>query len=413
MTRLLAMMAVLALLLVAACAGEPVEQPEERETDPTPTEAQSDLLELGVGLEWLSFLPDDRRLYPGCFQGLNQHQARRLRLAPKSDNNRVMIAFDLPEGAKIWPVQWYGKELVAIDLPGAGGYSVAVAAATEAPLADLLKRLHEAREPGRNGEFEVTGDESAAWTRQFPAEPQPAAVFGAKRLGGRVSNLLVVVECRPGEIGEPLGDRHAKGLKSILNGISLRRELALEGLPSHKCTSSITELGQGLIRFPSGALQFLLNEGQSVRKTGGRSTIEVHADFGSPWLLMRRLEQTDLEGDTRVRLRADPAVSRRLKAAGTNFGAGRRLDKARLPVVVFDYKDRRDDHSFIAVLACGEELLLIETASPDLITPEERIRAKTEAIRLLQDANSPDTTTEDHGLEVLEGWNPGTMGYQD
>jgi hypothetical protein len=111
-----------------------------------PNEAQSDFLDIGkqAGIEWLSFVQQDQQEYPEYFVDLDRDQKRRLRLAPKESAERVLLEFKLPEGSKLWPVDWFGAELMAVDLPTKERMSVALAS-VPADGASQLEALAKAR----------------------------------------------------------------------------------------------------------------------------------------------------------------------------------------------------------------------------------------------------------------------------
>ncbi|NUO16330.1 MAG: hypothetical protein HUU03_07800, partial [Planctomycetaceae bacterium] len=130
--------------------------PEEKPDQEIITgELQSDFLELGpqAGVQWLSFYPDDYLEYPELFEGYDRDQRRHLRLAPREGANKVLLKFDLPAGAKIKPVDWYGTELVGIDLPSVKGLSVALAVASAATEDEVANSLALARIDKAHEEF--------------------------------------------------------------------------------------------------------------------------------------------------------------------------------------------------------------------------------------------------------------------
>lgn len=382
---------------------------------PRAREAQSNLLELGreTGFPWLSFLPRDAAEFPEYFEGLDADQKRRLRLGPKDEpESRALFEFKLPLGAKVWAVDWYGSDLQAVDLEGLPGFSVALAKGGGDPavIPDRVARLRAALLEAKGARTTVTqeGNRVAVYTGEKSLE----ACYGVRELRGHTGVWLMVVEWRRVEDeAAPALERVLKGADAILGGISVRRELALEGSPKHKCTSSLDDLLRGNLVFPGGTLHLPLKPGQLARKVGGDSTIQVDGQGAKPWFLLRRLKEVEDASGLRARLRADTTLSRRIGKAGAQFGAGQRLQKARLPIVVFDYADSDADQQALGVVAVGSELLTLELVSTGLRDGEARREAREAALELLKDANS--LQVETHDLRTLVGWNPGTMGRDD
>jgi hypothetical protein len=200
------------------------------------------------------------------------------------------------------------------------------------------------------------------------------------------------------------------GLAAILDGISIKRQLALEGLPTHKCASSIDDLQAGRLRYPDGTLTLPLKEGQIARKIGGDSTVQVDGHGAKPWILIRRLGESSAPGDLRARVRTDTVFNRRLKAPGAKFSAGYAPDSA-LPMVLWDYSNAAAEQVVVGVLKTGNELLTIEVVSTGLREGEARRKAREEALALLV-AMTGDATQAPE-MEPLIGWNVGTMGRDE
>ncbi|MCA8915631.1 MAG: hypothetical protein KDB90_09485 [Planctomycetes bacterium] len=414
------------LLLFAACANsKPVNEPDdepkcgevkEHRDHWRPRESQSDFLDIGkqAGIEWLSFYPQDQLDYPEYFEGLDREQKRRLRLAPKGSDDQVLIQFDLPEGSKLWPVDWYGTELMAIDLPTNPGISVAVAKVPDGN-ASRLEALAEARVNNPiKGEFD-DGSGGARTTKisegvitlhtpagQYGSERE---AYGERTIVGRTGSWRMYVECLGG------ADRD-KAVRTVLNSISIKRELALEGSPKHKCTSSLEEQLGGTLRFPDGTLQLPIENGQLVRKIGADTTIQIDGQGAKPWILIRRLKDSKADGDIRARVRRDTTFLRRTKVPSAQFSAGYVPQDAKLPLVVFDYDDSSAENQLTGVLKAGDELLTFEVVTQGVTDGDARRAAKKAALTLLAGATG-EPATEAPEFEPLIGWNVGTMGSDD
>lgn len=404
----------MALMLLAAC-NQPPKSNGEIDIKPDiirPSEAQSDFLDIGkqAGIEWLSFVPNDQNEYPDFYTGLDSDQKRRLRVAPlETPDERVLIEFKLPQGSKLWPVDWYGTELMAIELPGTKNISLAIAK-TGQPEGAFVRKLAHAQ-TNVSGAFDnggadfgdiVESDSIAVLMSQD--ETFEHCAYGERVIGGSAAKFRLVVEAKErGEVGEL-----KKAVQTVLNGISIKRELALEGLPKHKCSSSLDELKQGKLVFPGGTLNLPLNQGHIARKTGGDSTIQVDGEGAKPWLLIRRLKEDDAPGDLRVRVRNDATFSRRTGRNPNGFGVGRRPEGTKVDAVVWDYSETAAEQQLVGVIAVGSELLSIEVVSRGLTDGDARRAARDKALALVAGA----TGTEARGdpLKVLEGWNVGTMG---
>lgn len=413
-----ALLCVLALLL-AAC-NQPPKSNGEIDVKPDiirPSEAQSDFLDIGTqaGIEWLSFVPNDQNEYPDFYTGLDSDQKRRLRVAPlEAPDARVLLEFKLPQGSKLWPVDWYGTELMAIELSGIKNVSVALAKADQKQGA-VVRKLADARLKhewdNRGGAFDNGGGELGE-----VAETGGVAVvmsvdktvehfaYAERTISGQTTAFRIVVEM--GETGD--AGELSKAAQTILNGISIRRELALEGLPKHKCTSSLDELKQGKLVFPGGTLNLPLKDGYIARKTGGDSTIQVDGEGAKPWLLIRRLKEDDAPGDLRVRVRNDATFSRRTGKNPKGFGVGRRPEGTTVDAVVWDYSETAAEQQLVGVIAVGSELLSIEVVSRGLADGDARRAARDKALALI--AGATGTEAKGDPLQVLEGWNVGTMG---
>lgn len=413
MLHTLSIRAIVALLLAgmfAACSGtqrpptreelDDAEKPDEwRER-----EAQSDFLDIGkqAGIEWLSFVQNDQREYPEYFEGLDRDQKRRLRLAPKEDaTNRVLLEFKLPKGSRLWPVDWYGTELMALDRSkdDAWQHSAAIAVDTGDSLGSYVRKLAEAR-GGRVHESKPSdlGFPHAFWSAETD---KYAYIYAVRRVTGRVSRMLLVVEVR---VDAGSGTRDFGGAERILDSISIKRELALEGSPKHKCSSSMDELLRGTLHFPGGTLNLPLTDGYIARKIGGDSTVQIDGEGASPWLLLRRLDDSGGTGDTglKQRIRADTTFKRRRDVPSARFEAGR-IHKAALPIVSFDYRDSTAEQQALGVIAFGTELFTLEVISRGVTDGDARRSAREKAIALLQGATG---TAAEHDLQPLEGWMP-------
>ena len=455
-SRFALQLAVLLVLPLAACtqpqpadndeAPDNKEDVKEHRDQWRPREAQSDFLDIGkqAGIEWLSFVPQDQLDYPEYFAGLDRDQERRLRLAPKGSDEQVLIQFDLPEGAKLWPVDWYGTELMAIDLPDPAVFderqiSIAIASirsftaeqgskleiSDKAQLNDKLVSLANRRRSMSAkdaGEFETITkavfleDELATGVAYTYADGHVYG-YALKVLKGLTASWLVFVEDRQvAWSGDAKGfrpeDKNPKQLADVVNSISIRREIALEGSPKHKCTSSLEEQLAGTLRFPDGTLSLPVSEDMLVRKIGGDSTIQVDGYEAEPWILIRRLDANEAEGDMRAILRRDTTFNRRLKVTSGKWSAGFVPDSANLPIVCFDYDDRAAENNLLGILKAGEELLTFEVVTRGVRDGEKRRAAKQAAIELLAGATA-EPAAEAPELDPLIGWNMGTMGRDD
>ena len=398
-----------ALVLAACSAPEPGEV-EESPFEPPPREAQSDFLDIGkqAGIEWLSFVPGDQREYPELFEGLDRDQKRRLRLAPlERPNERVLIEFKLPAGSKLWPVEWYGTELMAIELPGAPGFSVAIAKEPSQPgnFGEDCARRRAAS--NKNWFHDTIGADIGGGKVVLSNGPTVAAYFD-RPLKASSAPLRVVVEVYAD--GAPLSADQVAGARDILAGISIRRELAVEGLPKHRCSSTLSQLGQGKLVFPGGTLNLPLQDGQFARKIGGESTVQVDGEGARPWLLLRRLKESSAQGDIRARVRTDTTFARRVEKPTSRFSAGRRLENASPYIVLWDYSDMEAEQQAVGVIAAGTELLTFEIVSHGLREGESRRKARDAALALLAGATGDKPAGQP--LKVLEGWNVGTMGRE-
>lgn len=403
-------------LLMAAC-NQPPKTNGEIDVKPDiirPSEAQSDFLDIGTqaGVEWLSFVPNDQNEYPDFFTGLDSDQKRRLRVAPlETPDERVLLEFKLPQGSKLWPVDWYGTELMAMELPGIKNISLALAQAGQDQGA-AVRKLADARvkkERNRGGAFDNGGAElGEVMEREGVAVVMSADktfehfAYAERTISGQATTFRIIVEV--GERGD--AGELSKAAQTILNGISIKRELALEGLPKHKCTSSIDELKQGKLVFPGGTLNLPLNQGHIARKTGGDSTIQIDGEGAKPWLLIRRLKPDD--SDLRTRVRNDATFSRRTSRNPDGFGAGRKPQGATVSAVVWDFKQTAAEQQVVGVIAVGTELLTIEVISQGLKDGDARRTARDRALALLAGASG--TAADGEPLKALEGWNVGTMG---
>jgi len=196
---------------------------------------------------------------------------------------------------------------------------------------------------------------------------------------------------------------------ALAGSISIKRELALEGSPKHKCSSSLEEQLRGTLRFPDGTLQLPIENGQLVRKIGGDSTIQIDGEGAKPWILIRRLKEADTEGDLRARLRRDTTFNRRLKVPSATFSTGYVPQDAKLPIVVFDYDDSSSENNLLGVLKAGDELLTFEVITQGVTDGDRRRAAKVAALKLLAGATGkPETQAPE--FKPLIGWNAGDMG---
>lgn len=404
------------------------EEVKEHRDQWRPREAQSDFLDIGkqAGIEWLSFVPQDQLDYPEYFSGLDRDQKRRLRLAPKGSDEQVLIQFDLPEGSKLWPVDWYGIELMAVDLPNLKGFSVALARAGDPEGVALGVCGRRARSWGGKqidiGELPRSGPPGPRISRLYTATKDDELTYHyvATPLRGLVSSvqglavsMVVVVEWSSKQ-AEPGAESSAalSACVDILASISIKREIAFEGSPKHKCTSRIDEQLAGTLRFPDGTLKLPVTEEMLVRKIGGDSTIQIDGHGAEPWILIRRLDANEAEGDMRATLRRDTTFNRRLKVTSGKWSTGFVPEGAKLPIVCFDYDDRAAENNLLGILKAGEELLTFEVVTRGVRDGDKRRAARQAAIKLLAGA-SGDPATDAPELNPLIGWNMGTMGRDD
>lgn len=405
------------LALAVSCTGAPPGEIENKPDEPRPREAQSDFLDIGkqAGIEWLSFVPNDQREFPELFEGLDRDQKRHVRLAPlERPDERVLIEFKLPLGGKLRPVDWYGTELMAIDLPEMTGLSLALATDTGQSETQIKAMA------GRRGSLKV-GSGTLGLGPAHGAEFVWSAkneffVYRSRALKSRTLSVMAVLEWAvpkgqlpfsdpPHELTtDPVVKQTADRMGDLLVGISIRRDLALEGSPKHKCTSSIDELQHGKLVFPGGTLSLPLKDGQIARKVGGDSTIQVDGEGAKPWLILRRLKDSGAPGDIRARVRSDTTFARRVEKPSSRFSAGRRLENG---AIVWDYADDGAEQQLVGVIATGKELLTVEVVSQGLRDGQARRDALAAALKLVGGATL-DAAGEP--LKVLEGWNVGTMG---
>ncbi len=406
--------------LLASCSGtqrpptreelDDAEKPDEwRER-----EAQSDFLDIGkqAGIQWLSFVQNDQREYPEYFEGFDRDQKRRLRLAPKEDaTNRVLLEFNLPKGSKLWPVDWYGTELMAIDLPGTKNISLALTRADKpkgAVVGEIARRFMDnnsgkALDNGSGGPWDKKLDMGEVVFRDdiaivmSPVEGHAHVAYGERTVAGREAEYRIVVEVL--EAGDP--SRLRTAAKQVLDSISIKRELALEGSPKHKCSSSMDELLRGTLHFPGGTLNLPLTDGYLARKIGGDSTVQIDGEGASPWLLLRRLDAAGEQG-LKQRIRADTTFKRRRDVPSARFEAGR-IHKAALSIVSFDYRDSTAEQQALGVIAFGTELFTFEIISRGVTDGDARRGAREKAIALLEGATG---TAAEQDLQPLEGWMP-------
>ena len=407
------LLGVLAILLLAAC-NQPAKTNGEIDIKPDiirPSEAQSDFLDIGTqaGIEWLSFVPNDQNEYPEFYTGLDSDQKRRLRVAPlETPDERVLLEFKLPQGSKLWPVDWYGTELMALEVSGVKNISLALASSGLGN-AQLIAG-HRAKQTNGlaiDGIPIHQGDKLYA-VKTGVVRAVTTGLYGERQLERRAQSLTVVVEWWDPQASPKEYESARDAIAVILTSISIKRELALEGLPKHKCSSSLDELKQGKLVFPGGTLNLPLKDGQIARKTGGDSTIQVDGEGAKPWLLIRRLKEDDAPGDLRVRVRNDATFSRRTGKNPKGFGVGRRPEGTKVDAVVWDYSETAAEQQLVGVIAVGSELLSIEVVSRGLADGQSRRAARDKALALI--AGATGTETRGEPLKVLEGWNVGTMG---
>ena len=419
------------LFLAAACTSTKTDpdpkddQPEENPDQEIITgELQSDFLELGkaAGVEWLSFYPDDFLEYPELFEGYDRDQRRHVRLAPRDGANKILLEFDLPAGAKIKPVDWYGTECVAIDLPEAKGFTVALGLEREGTK-DAKMGLANARAARLSAEKPKEGvtrqkptselRESVAVVREVAGTKNLAtylrAAYGSRQLplstGG---NMMVWIEWAGSALDEELVGHAKQGAscQKILDCISIVRELALEGSPKHQCLSSIEDLKAGIVAYEKGGLKLALPEGWVLRKTGSSSTVEIDGAGAKPLALIRKLKPYS-NGNLRGRVNADTVFARRRDRTDAFFSAGRALGDAEPFTVAFDYKDGGVEQVGLCVIATGNEWLTVEIVSTGLREGEARRKAKEAVLNLLSKAKPVATPAGSAStLSDLVGWKP-------
>ena len=411
-----------AALLLAACettrANPDGEKPEEKPDQEIITgELQSDFLELGpaAGVQWLSFYPDDYLEYPELFEGLDADQRRRTRLAPREGANKVLLKFDLPAGAKIKPVDWYGTECVAIDLPHAKGFTVAIAyksgvdSLNLAEIIALQRRARLGKDYSHAKVLTIPKSESAqlcSVSSKAKTKNSSFYCYGAKFLRGSTFELQIVCEGMGVEDGEQqeLGQR-CLDVAKILDGITKVLELALEGSPKHQCKSTIDDLKAGIVAYEKGGLKLALPEGWELRKSGGSSTVEIHGGGAKPLALIRRLAPKN--GSLKTRVGADTVFSRRKARPDGFFGAGRALSEREPFVVAFDYKDRSAEQVALCVIATGNELLTVEIIGTGVIEGEARRKLRDACLDMLKSAKPSATVANSvPDLNELVGWKP-------
>jgi hypothetical protein len=398
----------LALLLAACSQPQPANGDVEEHRDQWhPREAQSDFLDIGeqAGVEWLSFVQRDQQEYPEYFEGLDRDQKRRLRLAHTGDGEMILLEFNLPEGSKLWPVDWYGTELMAIDLPGTEGFSLALARDQKS----RLKTLAQARiDNPRKDQFDDGSGgvrsmrESNRVVQLFvPPNGGSREAYGDTEIVGKTGKWRIYVESLHGD---------DEDVRAILDAVSIKREIALEGSPKHKVSSALNVLLQGTLHYPHGSLSLPVTD-ELVRKVGGDSTVRLDAHGAEPWLLIRRLKESDLEGDLRVRVRTDPTFSRRLKQPGAKFSAGYNPGW-NFPAVLWDFSHSGAEQIILGVIVVGKEFLTLEVVSTGLRDGDARRHARQAALDLFSGANTA-PVGDRKPLEPLLGWNIGTMGRDD
>ncbi|MBX3459682.1 MAG: hypothetical protein KF696_06900 [Planctomycetes bacterium] len=398
-------------MLLTACAKPGPAKIDDDDFEIPPKEAQSDFLDVGTqaGIKWLSFVPNAERDYPELFDGLDRDQRRRLRLAPLAPaDQRVLLEFKLPPDNKIWPVEWYEVELAAVDHASGPEVQSSVAIATDDgrdPL-DYAYAIAKAR-----GGAAIDRDAPAGQAEKWCFTAAKGAylyVYGAKRLSGKGASMIVVVEDRIERT--PIKPADLGAVEALLKAINIKRELALEGSPKHKVSSSIEVLQKGTLHYPDGSLALPVGDGHAVRKIGGDSTVQVDGEGASPWLLLRRLAPTKAAGDIRVRVRNDPVFNRRLKDPSGRFSAG--YDPGwNFPAVLWDYSGSGLEQYVLGVMVVGDELLTLEVVSTGLREGEARRKAKQAALELLAGAHTAPVGQRGR-ISTLIGWNVGTMGKE-
>ncbi|MCC6151021.1 MAG: hypothetical protein IT461_12280 [Planctomycetes bacterium] len=410
---------------MAACTTtktdpDPKDEPEIKPDQEIITgELQSDFLELGpaAGVQWLSFYPDDFLEYPELFEGLDADQRRRTRLAPREGANKVLLKFNLPAGVKIKPVDWYGTECVAIDLPDARGFTVAIAEAsdTEQDPFKFVQALALQRKAKLGKDFtdsKVLPNPESKSTRLWSvsskdkAKKSPFYCYGVRVLTGATFKMQIFCEGMGAEEGEQQDfGMCCMHVIKILEGISNYLELALEGSPKHQCKSTIDDLKAGIVAYEKGGLKLALPEGWELRKSGGSSTVEIHGGGAKPLALIRKLAPKN--GSLKTRVGADTVFSRRKARPDGFFGAGRALSEQEPFVVAFDYKDRSAEQVALCVIATGNELLTVEIVSSGVIEGEARRKLRDACLEMLKSAKPSATVANSvPDLNELAGWKP-------
>lgn len=417
-----------AALFMAACTTtktdpDPKDEPEIKPDQEIITgELQSDFLELGpaAGVQWLSFYPDDFLEYPELFEGLDADQRRRTRLAPREGANKVLFRFTLPDGSKIKPVDWYGTECVAIDLPDAKGFTVSLRSRDKSSKADELaqQRAAKLRKLARfSGKTFTTngggGSRSnqdgplseSSYTELRDSDGALWAVYGELLFLRESTAPNVVVEAYDVG-GAALPDTYIQLVDTLLRGIKVNRELALEGSPKHQCSSSVEDLKAGIVKYEKGGLTLALPEGWELRKSGGSSTVEIHGGGAKPLALIRKLK-SQTNGTFKARISADTVFARRRARPDGFFSAGRALTDKEPYVIAFDYKDKSQEQVALCVIATGNELLTVEIISTGVIEGEARRKLRDQVLEMLAKAE-PSAIVRNRVPELNElvGWKP-------
>lgn len=406
---------------MAACTTtktdpDPKDEPEIKPDQEIITgELQSDFLELGpaAGVQWLSFYPDDFLEYPELFEGLDADQRRRTRLAPREGANKVLLKFDLPAGAKIKPVDWYGTECVAIDLPHAKGLTVALAPNSSKSVGEAIatqrgmRLLKSGAVTGETFEIRKRGNVNGVYETFYEVrgnDHKVRAVYVEKTYAGKPDWPTIVVEMFHLDAAE-LGALAVETALDVAGRVHIVRDLALEGSPKHQCTSSIEDLKAGIVAYEKGGLKLARPEGWELRKSGGSSTVEIHGGGAKPLALIRRLAPKN--GSLKTRVGADAVFSRRKARPDGFFGAGRALSEAEPFVVAFDYKDRSAEQVALCVIATGNELLTVEIIGTGVIEGEARRKLRDACLDMLKSAKPSATVANSvKDLSELVGWKP-------
>jgi hypothetical protein len=194
----------------------------------------------------------------------------------------------------------------------------------------------------------------------------------------------------------------ARPIRTVLNSISINRELALEGSPKHKCSSTLEEQLGGTLRFPDGVLKLPIQNGYLVRKIGGDSTIQIDGEGAEPWILIRRLKQP--EGDIRAAIRRETTFKRRIEVPSGRFSKGFTPQDAKLPMVAWEYDDSGAENELVGLLKAGDELLVFEVTSTGLRDGDKRRAAKAVALKMLAGATA-EPASQAPEFERLVGWN--------